>query len=142
MPIPLSRRLLLGLAPALALGLPLTARAETAPRTAPGPDAGAQVSALLAAMAAGDAPAIRAAFAPEAQQAYGDAAPKGGAAFAAWLESDIIAAMGRVDDPVLVVDGDAVVVTGIYHNATGYRSPADFLFHTSATGITFLQMRY
>ena len=88
----------------------------------------AVVKDLIAAMASGDADRIRTAFADDASQAYGSGSQKSGDAFRAWLESDIIDANGRVDDPEFTTDGTAVMVNGTYRNDNGYSSQADFLF--------------
>jgi SnoaL-like domain len=102
----------------------------------------AVVRALLSAMDAKDANGIRNAFSPSASQAYGNGTPKTGPAFSAWLQSDIIAAHGRVENPQLVATGDEVVVTGRYRNSSGYSSAANFLFKVSNGQITSWQMRY
>lgn len=97
---------------------------------------------LVAAMQARDAEMIRASFSQDAGQAYGAGNPKTGDAFRAWLESDIISAQGRVNDPEFTVDGDMVVVTGQYENAGGYRSAADFLMGVKDGKIVSWRMRY
>jgi ketosteroid isomerase-like protein len=102
----------------------------------------AVVRSLLAAMQANDAPGIRAAFSGNATQAYGSGPAKSGAGFAAWLESDIVEAHGRVDEAQLAVDGNSVVVTGQYRNNKGYASKANFLFQINGGKITGWRMRY
>lgn len=97
---------------------------------------------LITAMQVGDAAQIRAAFAEGAEQAYGEGSAKTGDAFRAWLETDIITAQGRVNEPEFAVDGDTVVVTGEYRNASGYRSKADFLMGVEAGKIVSWRMRY
>ena len=100
------------------------------------------VRALIAAMQAQDAAAIRAQFAPTATQAYGaDGKMKAPAATAKWLESDIIKRHGKVADPEFTVTGSEVVVRGQY-NATGYTSKANFLFTVENGLITSWRMRY
>ena len=125
---------LTSLAAVLSIPSGRTAIAADAPEVA--------VRALLSAMEANDADRIRSAFSPAASQAYGDGTPKTGPAFSQWLESDIIAAHGRVDSPSLVVTGDEVVVTGQYRNSAGYSSAANFLFKVSKGQIVSWQMRY
>lgn len=100
------------------------------------------VTELLAAMEEGNAADIRAAFSEEASQAYGSGAAQTGAAFRTWLESDIIAAEGRVENAELSVDGKNVIVTGRYRNANGYSSAANFLMTVEDRLITRWQMRY
>lgn len=97
---------------------------------------------LIEAMAANDAERIRAIFADDAEQAYGDGAPKSGEVFRAWLESDIIESQGRVESPVFSEDGNSVVVTGQYQNNSGYSSAADFLLIIEDGKIVSWQMRY
>lgn len=100
------------------------------------------VRALIAAMQAQDAAAIRAQFAPTATQAYGaDGRMKTPEATARWLESDIIRRHGKVADPEFSVSGNEVVVRGQY-NATGYTSKASFLFTVENGLITSWRMRY
>jgi hypothetical protein len=123
---------------ALLVATPL-ARAQGASAPA---DPASAVRALIDAMTANDAARIRAAFAPEASQAYGDGAPKSGKAFADWLQSDIIAAHGQVDEPVFKVEGNQVVVTGRYRNRQGYRAAANFLFVVEGQRIVSWRMRY
>lgn len=100
------------------------------------------VSALLAAMDANDGERIQAAFAPNATQAYGTGQPRSGPAFTAWLQSDIIAVAGRVDNPQITAEGNEVIVTGQYQNDNGYESAADFLFTVEDGLITSWTMRY
>lgn len=100
------------------------------------------VQALVDAMQSNDAEGIRAAFADDARQAYGAGPARTADAFRAWLESDIIAPHGRVEDAVLAVEGDTVVVTGRYRNDNGYTSAADFLMTVADGRITSWQMRY
>ena len=119
-----------------------TAAASGAAASTTGIAVDAPVRALIAAMQAGDAPAIRARFAPAATQAYGsDGRMKTAAATAKWLESDIIERAGKVDKPEFSVDGNQVVVRGQY-NAKGYSSKADFLFTVENGLITSWRMRY
>lgn len=109
----------------------------TASITAEGP-----VRALMNAMLAQDAAAIRAQFAPNATQAYGaDGKMKDPAATAKWLESDIIQRRGRVENPEFTVNGREVVVRGQY-TAVGYTSKANFLFTVENGLITSWRMRY
>ena len=100
------------------------------------------VRALIEAMAAGDAPRIRAQFAPTATQAYGADGPmKTAAATARWLETDIIERDGKVTNPQFAVSGNQVVVRGDYRSR-GYASKADFLFTVENGQITSWRMRY
>jgi flagellar capping protein FliD len=100
------------------------------------------VRALISAMQAQDAVAIRAQFAPTATQAYGaDGKMKDPAATAKWLESDIIKRRGKVEDPEFTVNGNEVVVRGQY-NAVGYTNKANFLFTVENGLITSWRMRY
>ena len=104
--------------------------------------ADAPVRALIAAMQAEDAPAIRAQFATSATQAYGADGPmKSAAATAKWLESDIIERQGKLSSPEISVQGNQVVVRGQY-NSKGYSSKADFLFTVDNGLITSWRMRY
>ena len=126
-----------------------SAQAQTAsPPNAPMPSNTASVSpdvpvrALISAMQAQDAAAIRAQFAPTATQAYGaDGKMKDPAATAKWLESDIIQRRGKLEAPEFTVNGNEVVVRGQY-SATGYTSKANFLFTVENGLITSWRMRY
>jgi ketosteroid isomerase-like protein len=100
------------------------------------------VTELMAAMQGNDGDRIRAVFADNAGQAYGSGRAKTGDAFRAWLESDIINARGRVENPQVSSDGNSVIVTGQYRNAANYRSAANFLFTVEDGRITNWQMRY
>lgn len=100
------------------------------------------VGALLAAMKQNDGVRIAAVFAEDAGQAYGQGRLKSGDAFRTWLQSDIIAVAGRVSDPVITPDAANVVVTGMYQNANGYRSPADVLFTVEDGKIAKWTLRY
>lgn len=102
----------------------------------------APVRALISAVQAQDAAAIRAQFAPTATQADGaDGKMKDPAATAKWLESDIIQRRGKVEAPEFTVHGNEVVVRGLY-SATGYISKANFLFTVENGLITSWRMRY
>lgn len=116
--------------------------AQNAPSAAQPADPGSVVRALIDAMKASDGARIRALFAPDASQAYGDARPKAGAAFFAWLESDIIKRKGQVDNPQFAVNGNEVIVTGQYRNSRGYRSAANFRIVVDNGRIVSWQMRY
>lgn len=105
-------------------------------------DPGAVVRTLIDAMRANDAARIRALFAPDASQAYGDGKPKSGRAFFAWLESDIVERKGQVDDPQFAVNGNEVIVTGQYRNSRGYRSAANFRIVVDNGRVVSWQMRY
>lgn len=105
-------------------------------------DAGTPVRALIDAMSANDGARIRAMFAPDAAQAYGDSKPKSGPAFFAWLESDIIERKGRVEGPQFAVSGNEVIVTGQFRNSRGYRSAANFRMLVENGLIVSWQMRY
>jgi len=105
-------------------------------------DPGSVVRALVDAMKANDAARIRALFAPDASQAYGNGRPKSGPAFFAWLESDIIERKGQVDDPQFAVNGNEVIVTGQFHNSRGYRAAANFRIVVDNDRILSWQMRY
>lgn len=105
-------------------------------------DAGSAVRELVDAMKANDAARIRALFAPDASQAYGDGRPKTGPAFFAWLQSDIIERKGQVDDAQFAVNGNEVIVTGQYRNSRGYRAAANFRFVVDDGRIASWQMRY
>lgn len=126
---------------ACALMLALAGTAANAQTAAPAPP-DAPVRALIAAMQAQDAAAIRARFAPTATQAYGaDGKMKTPEATAQWLESDIIRRHGKVAGPEFTVNGNQVVVRGQY-SSTGYTSKADFLFTVENGLITSWRMRY
>lgn len=73
------------------------AAASAASASAQIADAGSVVRSLVGAMKMNDGARIRALFAPQATQAYGDGRPRSGPAFFAWLESDIIARKGQVE---------------------------------------------
>ena len=105
-------------------------------------DAGSVVRALVDTMKANDAVRIRALFAPDASQAYGDSRPKSGPAFFAWLESDIIDRKGQVDEAQFAVNGNEVIVTGQFHNSRGYRAAANFRIVVDNGRIVSWQMRY
>ena len=97
---------------------------------------------LLDAMRAKNAERIRAVFSENASQAYGQGSPKSGAAFRAWLQSDIIDREGQVSDPQLSAVGGEVVVNGQFANNAGYTSAANFLFKIENGRIVSWQMRY
>ena len=105
-------------------------------------DAGSVVRALVDAMKRNDGARIRALFAPQASQAYGDGRPKSGPAFFAWLESDIIDRKGQVDEPQFAVNGNEVIVTGQFRNSRGYRAAANFRLVVENGRIISWQMRY
>lgn len=114
----------------------------TSPKASASVAADVPVRALVAAMAAQDAAAIRAQFAPTATQAYGvDGKMKDPSATAKWLESDIIKKRGKVEDPEFTVNGNEVVVRGQY-KAFLYSSKANFLFTVENGLITSWRMRY
>lgn len=116
--------------------------AQPAASAAEAADPGTVVRALVDAVKANDAQRIRALFAPDALQAYGDGRPKTGAAFFAWLESDIIQRKAQVDDPKCAVAGNEVIVTGQYRNSRGYRSAANFRIVVDPGRTVSWQMRY
>jgi hypothetical protein len=105
-------------------------------------DAGSVVRSLVDAMQRHDGARIRALFAPQAWQAYGDGRPKSGPAFFAWLESDIIERKGQVDDAQYTVNGSEVIVTGQFRNSRGYRAAANFRLVVEDGLIVSWQMRY
>jgi hypothetical protein len=118
---------------------------QVAPPQAPvaqSPVAASVVRELVEAMRLNDGPRIRALFAPQASQAYGDGASKSGPAFFAWLESDIIARKGQVDDAKLAVNGNEVILTGQFRNSSGYRAAANFRLVIEQGRINTWQMRY
>jgi hypothetical protein len=112
------------------------------PSAAVATDANSVVRALVDAMKRNDAAGIRALFAPQAQQAYGDGRPKSGPAFFAWLESDIIERKGQVDEAQFAVNGSEVIVTGRFSNSRGYRAAANFRLVVEDGRIISWQMRY
>jgi hypothetical protein len=122
--------------------LPTEPAAQTAASAVQAADAGTVVRALVDAMKANDAARIRALFAPDASQAYGDGRPKSGPAFFAWLESDIIDRKGQVSEPQFAVNGNEVVVTGQFSNSRGYRAAANFRLVVDNGRIVSWQMRY
>lgn len=127
---------------ALSISLMFASSMMNTHANAQSPDAEAPVRALIEAMAAEDAAAIRAQFSADATQAYGaDGRMKSPAATARWLETDIIQRNGKVADPVFTVNGNEVVVQGQY-NSIGYSSKADFLFTVENGLITSWRMRY
>jgi len=118
------------------------AASQTAASAVQPTDSATVVRSLIEAMQANDGARIRALFAPEASQAYGDGKPKAGREFFAWLESDIIARKGQVDNPQFAVNGQEVIVTGQFRNSRGYRSAANFRIVVDSGRITSWQMRY
>jgi hypothetical protein len=116
--------------------------AQSAASAVQASEPGTVVRALIDAMKANDGARIRALFASEASQAYGDGQPKAGRAFFAWLESDIIERKGQVDDPQFAVSGNEVIVTGQFRNSRGYRSAANFRIVVDNGRIVSWQMRY
>jgi hypothetical protein len=130
---------------AMLMGLalwPTEPAAQPTAATAQATDAGTVVRALVDAMKANDAARIRAPFAPNASQAYGDSRPKSGPAFFAWLDSDIIDRKGQVDDAQFAVNGNEVIVTGQFRNSRGYRAAANFRIVVDNGRIVSWQMRY
>jgi len=121
---------------------PAGLRAQAAAPALQATDAGSVVRSLVDAMQANDAARIRALFAPDASQAYGNGRPKSGPAFFAWLESDIIERKGQVDDAQFAVDGNEVIVTGQFRNNRGYRAAANFRIVVDDGRILSWQMRY
>lgn len=101
------------------------------------------VKALMEAMNAEDAEAIRAQFAPTATQAYGaDGTMKSPEETRKWIESDIVSRQGKVENPhYTVLSENEVVVTGQY-SSQGYTNKADFLFTVENGLITSWRMRY
>jgi hypothetical protein len=116
--------------------------APAAASAAQATDAGSVVRALVDAMKSNDGARIRAQFAPQASQAYGDGRPKSGPAFFAWLQSDIIDRKGRVDDAQFKVTGNEVIVTGQFRNSRGYSAAANFRLVVENGRIVSWQMRY
>lgn len=106
------------------------------------PASEALVRELLDAMLVNDGARIRAVFAHDARQVYGDGRPKSGDAFFAWLKSDIIDQHGQVANPQLTNRGTEIVVTGQYRNKSGYSSAANFLINVRNGKIASWQMRY
>lgn len=132
----------------LAVGLVFACQpacAQVAPAAAPAAepsDAGSVARALVDAMKHNDGTRIRALFAPQASQAYGDGRPKSGPAFFAWLESDIIDRKGQVDEAQFTVNGGEVIVTGQFRNSRGYRAAANFRLVVENGRIVSWQIRY
>lgn len=132
----------------LAVGLAFafqTSFAQIAPTQVPvaqNSDAGTVVRSLVEAMNQNDGVRIRALFAPQASQAYGDGRPKSGPTFFAWLESDIIERKGQVDDAKFMENGSEVIITGQFRNSRGYRSAANFRLVVEQGRIVSWQMRY
>lgn len=122
--------------------VPIELAAQGAASAVQPADAGTVVRALIDAMKANDGARIRALFAPDASQVYGDARPKSGPAFFAWLESDIIERNGQVDNAQFAVNGHEVIVTGQFMNSRGYRSAANFRIVVDNGRIAHWQMRY
>ena len=130
---------------AMLMGLavwPTGLQAQAAAPAVQATDPGSVVRALVDAMKANDAARIRALFAPDASQAYGDGRPKSGPAFFAWLESDIIDRKGQVDEAQFAVNGNEVIVTGQFRNSRGYRAAANFRIVVDNGRIVSWQMRY
>lgn len=134
--------LMIGLALALACQSACAQVAPAAASAAQAGDAGSVVRALVDAMKHNDGARIRALFAPQASQAYGDGQPKSGPAFFAWLQSDIIERKGQLDQALLTVNGSEVIVTGQFHNSRGYRAAANFRLVVENGRIVSWQMRY
>ncbi|MGN0003791.1 MAG: nuclear transport factor 2 family protein [Sphingobacterium composti] len=101
------------------------------------------VKALIEAMQAEDAQAIRAQFSDKATQAYGaDGAMKTAAETYKWIQTDIIDRKGKVANPKIeIISGNEVVVTGQY-SSIGYTNKANFLFTVKDGLITSWRMRY
>lgn len=99
------------------------------------------VIALIDAMKSNDAEQIKSLFHANASQAYGDGAPKSGADFFKWLQSDIIDRKGHVADAQFKETGNDVVVTGQY-SSVGYTNKANFLFVVEGDKIMSWRMRY
>lgn len=118
------------------------AAAQSSSSAAQPNDAAIVVRTLIDAMKLNDGSRIRALFAPDASQAYGDGKPKAGREFFAWLESDIIERKVQVDDAQFAVGGNEVIVTGQYRNSRGYRSAANFRLVVDNGRIVSWQMRY
>ncbi|WP_462156944.1 nuclear transport factor 2 family protein [Pseudoalteromonas sp. GB56] len=102
------------------------------------------VKELISAMNVHDAKRIRAVFADDATQEYQRwyARKKTGDAFWSWLQSDIIDLEGHVIEPEYSVDGNNVVVKGVYENNDGYSSAANFLIVVKDNKIASWTMRY
>lgn len=128
--------------PVCAQVAPAAASATEASEVSEATDAGSVVRALVDAMKRNDGTRIRAQFAQQASQAYGNGRPKSGSAFFAWLESDIIDRKGQVDEAQFVVNGSEVIVTGQFRNSRGYRAAANFRLVVENGLIVSWQMRY
>jgi hypothetical protein len=102
----------------------------------------ATIETLMNAMRAKDAATIRTLFDANGQQQYGNASPKTGKAFLAWIESDVIAAEAVVDDTVMSQAEGGIVVTGTIRNNNGYKNKANFLFKVDAGKINSWHIRY
>lgn len=140
---PIRQNMMIALVLALSLALGTTGPAAAQGQSTSASAAVEQpVRALLDAMRRNDPAAIRAVFAPDASQAYGDGPAKRGDAFFKWLQSDIIDRHGQVAEPKLSVSGSEIVVTGQYRNNAGYASPANFLFRVDGDRIVSWRMRY
>jgi hypothetical protein len=122
--------------------LTIEVAAQSSAAAAQPADPGSVARALIDAMKANDGARIRALFSPDASQAYGEAKPKSGPAFFAWLETDIIERKGQVDTPQFAVNGNEVIVTGQFRNSRGYRSAANFRIVVDNGRIVSWQMRY
>jgi hypothetical protein len=96
---------------------------------------------LIEAMSVNDAKKIRSLFNEDAKQAYGTGSWKSGDAFFSWLDSDIIARKGHVDNANYSTDDNQVTVTGQY-SSEGYTNKANFLFSVKDGKIASWQMRY
>jgi len=102
----------------------------------------APVRALLRALEAKDAVAIRNSFASNATQAYRAEEWKTPERFKRWLESDIIRREGSVANPIFSFEGvNGIVVKGTYASK-GYQSAANFLFTVENNKIVSWRMRY
>lgn len=99
------------------------------------------VTQLIEAMSVNDAEKIRSLFHDDSKQAYGNGSWKSGDAFFSWLESDIIARKGHVDNAKYSTDDNEVIVTGQY-SSEGYTNKANFLFFVKDGKIGSWQMRY
>ena len=113
-----------------------------APLTAADEQRIAPVRALLAALEAKDAVAIRNAFTDNATQAYRAESWKTPDRFKRWLESDIISRNGFVANPVFSFEGDNGIVVKGQYTSTGYQSPANFLFTVENGKVASWRMRY
>jgi hypothetical protein len=94
------------------------------------------VNAFVEAVNKCDRAAARALFAQNGFAAYGmQGAPKRGADLDSWLQSDIFAVRGKIENITLATEGNRVTLRGRY-TSTGWSGNANYLFTIEGGRIT------